>query len=132
MTYISKVNLHLKVTTVNCIWNDAKRHIIAENATKLFLVSLSIVFISSFIGKSTLQIPMNPIKMWVLFVASPLYFHILFRTWTDENMGMQCRICGKVFTRNQTLPFHRHLATHDSEPERVRKYHDHTYLDVIN
>ena len=34
-------------------------------------------------------------------------------------MGMQCRICGKVFTRNQTLPFHRHLATHDTEPETV-------------
>ena len=32
---------------------------------------------------------------------------------------MQCRICGKVFTRNQTLPFHRHLATHDTEPETV-------------
>ena len=32
-------------------------------------------------------------------------------------MGMQCRICGKVFSRNQTLPFHRHLATHDTEPE---------------
>ena len=47
------------------------------------------------------------------------YYHKYCRTWVEENMGMQCRICGKVFTRNQTLPFHRHLATHDSEPETV-------------
>ena len=44
---------------------------------------------------------------------------VVHRTWTQEEMGMQCRICGKVFTRNQTLPFHRHLATHDTEPETV-------------
>ena len=44
---------------------------------------------------------------------------VIHRTWTQEEMGMQCRICGKVFTRNQTLPFHRHLATHDTEPETV-------------
>ena len=42
---------------------------------------------------------------------------VIHRTWTQEEMGMQCRICGKVFSRNQTLPFHRHLATHDTEPE---------------
>ena len=30
-------------------------------------------------------------------------------------MGMQCRVCGKVFSRSQTLPFHRHLATHDAD-----------------
>ena len=44
---------------------------------------------------------------------------VVHRTWTQEEMGMQCRICGKVFSRNQTLPFHRHLATHDTEPETV-------------
>merc|ERR1711971_1520225 len=43
---------------------------------------------------------------------------VVHRTWTQEEMGMQCRICGKVFGRNQTLPFHRHLATHDTEPEK--------------
>ena len=32
---------------------------------------------------------------------------VVHRTWTQEEMGMQCRICGKVFSRNQTLPFHR-------------------------
>ena len=42
---------------------------------------------------------------------------VIHRTWTQEEMGMQCRICGKVFSRTQTLPFHRHLATHDTEPE---------------
>ena len=55
--------------------------------------------------------------MLITYVIITLYRH--FRTWVEENMGMQCRICGKVFTRNQTLPFHRHLATHDSEPETV-------------
>ena len=49
---------------------------------------------------------------------------VVHRTWTEENMGMQCRICGKVFTRNQTLPFHRHLATHDSEPETKCSCHN--------
>ena len=55
--------------------------------------------------------------MFVTYITLTKYRH--FRTWVGENMGMQCRICGKVFTRNQTLPFHRHLATHDSEPEKV-------------
>ena len=43
----------------------------------------------------------------------------LYKQLYFSEMGMQCRICGKVFTRNQTLPFHRHLATHDTEPETV-------------
>ena len=40
---------------------------------------------------------------------------VTHRTWSSDESGMQCKVCGKVFSKNQTLPFHKHLATHDDD-----------------
>ena len=43
--------------------------------------------------------------------------HILIhRPWNNDPKALQCKICGKVFTRNQGAAHHRHLETHDSDP----------------
>lgn len=43
----------------------------------------------------------------------------IHRTWPEGETGMQCKVCGKIFPKNHSLIFHKHLATHDEEPDEI-------------
>ena len=42
------------------------------------------------------------------------------RTWSDDDQGLQCKVCGKVFSKTQIMGYQKHLSTHDEEVDVVR------------
>jgi len=44
---------------------------------------------------------------------------VTHRNWSGSETGLQCKVCGKVFSKNQILGFHKHMATHDDEVDEV-------------